>query len=142
MKPWTESRIIVYSSLALAVGGSEWSASCLGSFTPGKEPRYPLRDWVGPRTSLYGFGWEESSYLCWYSKFWTIQPVISHYTDYWLPEQYSTVNILFTCKGKCVKFLKFPTSGCVYRWLCVPVIKLIFFFYVVNTLFFAVIVSF
>jgi hypothetical protein len=36
--------------LTSALDGGEWSASCPGHFTPGKEPQYPLdRRLVGPR---------------------------------------------------------------------------------------------
>ena len=49
MKPFGGSR-----SLTTAIGGVEWSTSCPGLFTPGKEPRYPLSRIMGGPQSRSG----------------------------------------------------------------------------------------
>jgi hypothetical protein len=54
MKAYGGMDIKIQVFLTFALVGGEWSALCLGRFTPGKEPRGTL--WigglVGPRTSL------------------------------------------------------------------------------------------
>jgi len=106
-----------YLSLALAVGGGEWSGSCLGSFTRGEEPRYPLNERLGGPKNQSGWFWMSGNLLpLLVFEPWTIQPVISHCTDCCLGSQNSTVlRILYShTMGNCIKF---PTSGCVYQWL-------------------------
>jgi hypothetical protein len=54
-------------SLTSALGGSEWSASRPGSFTPRETPSstHWIRGWVGTRAGLDAVVKEKNSYPCW-----------------------------------------------------------------------------
>jgi hypothetical protein len=53
MKTYEGVGVQTHVFLTSALVGDEWSASRLGRFTPGKEPRYPLdRRLSGSRTGL------------------------------------------------------------------------------------------
>jgi hypothetical protein len=70
----------------MALVGGEWSASCLGRFTPGESPRYPLNRRLGGRQSRSGWHAENSwTYRDWNSDHSAVQPVASFYTDWAIP---------------------------------------------------------
>jgi len=105
MKPWTESRIIVLFILSTGCKW-RWAVNFIPwQLYPWERTALPIE--LGEPQNQSGWFWTRGNLLPLLGfEHWTVQPVISHYTDYCLGLQNSTVlRILYShARGNVLNF--------------------------------------